>query len=344
MPSLEERFLAFARQLPNAEAIDDLELTREQERAKRADFFLQARTIIVEVKTLKTNTQPKIDKLLKPYRETPAWPEFYGKWDLSKVVACLPDADRLREEIANAIASAIPDLVRRANRQLRETKTSFNLPTSEGVLVLLNDGLSALPPETIIGILDRELGKRTSLGTPRYPEIAFTWMMAEPHTVPLVPGVLNGYPMALLENPHHPGTSTTSDFLLGLGEPWAAFNHIPLAIAPIVPFRSQRPPEPPAGPQRRQEHWEAAYRARPYLHHLPNPELFAHGARLVSELAPHFLKDGTKLQIPRRNELLEQVTHFMQEINDRGIPAQEWGPLISQGISIPIQNSTDQHQ
>jgi hypothetical protein len=334
MASLEERFLRFARQLPYAEAIDELELTPEQERAKHADFFFKNRAVIVEVKTLKTNTKPKIDQILEPYRNTPAWPEFYGKWDLNKVLAHLPEPDRIRQEIANAVASAVPELVRRANQQLRATKTTFNRPNAEGVLVLLNDILDALPPETIIGILDRELGKRTPDGTSRYPAIRFTWMMAETHTVPLVPGVLNGYPMALLENPHHPGTPTTRDYLLGLGEPWASFNHLPLAVAPNVPFHSEPAARPPAGPQRRQEHWEAAYRARPYLQHLPKTELFAHGARLIRELAPHFRKDGTKLPIPQRNELFEQVTHFMQEINDRGIPLPEWGPQVRDRVAL----------
>ena len=77
--TLEERFITFAKGLGEAEFIDDLTLTPEQQAAQKADFFFNNRTIIGELKSLKTSTEDKVEAILKPYEDTPEWPHFYGE-------------------------------------------------------------------------------------------------------------------------------------------------------------------------------------------------------------------------------------------------------------------------
>lgn len=73
---LELDFLRFASSLRGAEYIDDIPMTEEQALAEKADFFFNERSVVCEVKTLQTDTEPKIESVLEPYRGTKEWPVF----------------------------------------------------------------------------------------------------------------------------------------------------------------------------------------------------------------------------------------------------------------------------
>lgn len=131
--SLEERFITFAKSLDAAECIDDLPLTAEQKAGKRGDFFFNGRTIVGEIKSLKTNTQDKINALLQPYEGTPEWPLFYGEQEVHKIVSFLTNRDELNSKIFNTITDSIEGIIEKANRQIRETKRTFDLPSAGGL-------------------------------------------------------------------------------------------------------------------------------------------------------------------------------------------------------------------
>ncbi len=126
--NLEGRFKVFLRDLEGAESIDDLELTPEQERANKGDYFFAGRTVIGELKALYEDTASKIESILAPYQETPEWPVFFGKQDLNKVLQHLPDGDKIRAKIFGTITRSIEAVVEKANRQIRATKETFELP------------------------------------------------------------------------------------------------------------------------------------------------------------------------------------------------------------------------
>ncbi|HEX9884276.1 MAG TPA: hypothetical protein VGA79_09945, partial [Desulfobaccales bacterium] len=58
--SLNERFKAFISQLPLAEVIDDLDLPAEFNEKRRADFLIENRKAIIELKSLESDQEPKI--------------------------------------------------------------------------------------------------------------------------------------------------------------------------------------------------------------------------------------------------------------------------------------------
>jgi hypothetical protein len=72
--NLEGRFTEFVRSLDGSECIDDLDLTPEQAKAQKADYFFNGRTIISEFKSLQSNSSTKISAILAPYRNSPEWP------------------------------------------------------------------------------------------------------------------------------------------------------------------------------------------------------------------------------------------------------------------------------
>lgn len=111
-----KRCITFAKGLERAEFIDDLALTPEQKAAQRADFFFKDRTIIGELKSLKTNTEDKIEAILKPYEDNPEWPHFYGQQELHKIINFLPDKEKINVRLFNAVTDSIEGIVEKANR------------------------------------------------------------------------------------------------------------------------------------------------------------------------------------------------------------------------------------
>ena len=99
MRDLETRLLAFLRQQPMAEAIDDLPLPTTGEAPKHADFFLAERAVVVEVKSLYEDPSHKVELTVTPHRDRPQFPLFYGEADAAKVIAHLPDGDQIMKQI-----------------------------------------------------------------------------------------------------------------------------------------------------------------------------------------------------------------------------------------------------
>jgi hypothetical protein len=61
--SLKYRFNSFVRSIEGAEFIDDLDLTSEQQKSKRADFLFESRKIICEMKSLIKDMSSKVSIL-----------------------------------------------------------------------------------------------------------------------------------------------------------------------------------------------------------------------------------------------------------------------------------------
>lgn len=157
---LEPHFFDFVRHISGAELIDDLELTPTQRAAKKADIFFVGRRVVCEVKVLASDTSHKIAPILEPYEKSDDWPVFFGERPISKILEFLPAREMLRKRIYDAVAGGLSDLVRDANRQIRETKASFGLATSEGIVVILNDAIDILDPNVMAHRVGQALLKR----------------------------------------------------------------------------------------------------------------------------------------------------------------------------------------
>jgi hypothetical protein len=103
----EDRFIAFAKTLPGAEYIDEMDLTLEQKEARKADFLFEDRRIICELKSRKTDTGGKVEEILSPHKERPEWPIFFGSVEVREILKHLPDGDRINRQIFDAITTAI---------------------------------------------------------------------------------------------------------------------------------------------------------------------------------------------------------------------------------------------
>lgn len=335
--SLGVRFLAFLRSHPDAELIDELPDTDPASLSpgeSRADFFLEKRRFLGELKSLETDTRYKIDAILAPHLKRRDWPQFFGTWPLERVLKTLPDGENIFRQVSSEVTSAIPGLVRKANSQIASTKSAIGATSGEGILVVLNDGIELLPPQTVVSHIQRALTERKPDGSARFRHIQSAVVISEAHRV--VPGgdprgVPPFHPLFSCKNRLVPPTKECSETVTELLVGWARFNGKPLAVLqgalPTVMTVSEVTAA--QGPIPRHEAWRLDYRAKRTLATLTFDELIAHGRSNMNELDPHFLKNpGRKPPEPVPLERLRIWTEFLEEVDLRGIPTSEWGPLV----------------
>src|SRR5690606_24632394 len=97
--SLNERFKTFIAQLPCAEVIDNLCLPAEFDRSKRADFLVENRKAVIELKYLKTDPEYKIHEELKNHKKRDEYPLFYGEMEINKILKHLPDGEQIKAKL-----------------------------------------------------------------------------------------------------------------------------------------------------------------------------------------------------------------------------------------------------
>jgi hypothetical protein len=324
---LEPHFFGFVRHIGGAEVIDDLELTPAQRAAKKADVFFVGRRVVCEVKVLASDTSHKIAPILEPYEKSDDWPVFFGERPISKILELLPDREVLRKRIYDAVAGGLTDLVRDANRQIRETKESFGLATSEGIVVILNDTIDILDPNVMAHRVGQALLKRERDGSARFPHVGFAWLLCETHTtqLPSSPALLS----VVIANPRTTPDPRLSGFMDELQQAWAFFNRMPMyrTTLPIpelanIPLRPITGADEPAA-IRRNELWRRQYRSAPYLRPLNRTELLRFGESMMDEFAKRFSVGAPKPDADDFDRLGRTATAFFEEIEHRNMDIRE---------------------
>jgi SEC-C motif len=342
--ALKERLPLFARTVPGAELIDDLVLTAEQKKANKADIFFQGRRIICETKVFNTDTAWKIERLLEPHKRRREWPIFYGAWDLYKILRNLPDGPEIHRQIFEAITSAINKFITEANRQIRETKRTFGLPESGGLLVIGNDSIGVLSPPVIAHKVKRMLDKRTPEGTPRFPHINTVWMISENYLAEPHPGK-TGIPSLLLQQ-DLPDPQNVEGFTDQLQTRWAAFHGVPVFFSEgdnidEIPFQKHRFADGSrtSRPFTRSEAWIQEYRSNPYLAHLSVPRLVRHARRIFAQISPGMLKGASEMERMMSLRTMQPWTHLLEEVNRRGLDMRELAPAFG-----PVKSKLRDHR
>lgn len=125
------------------------ELVPEPRTFQNADFIFPSSDIVVELKEVSTEFDQSeafkvgFGSLLKRViEEDPAWkPSLFGgsgefpRW--------------FRAEFVRLFRSPISRILKKANRQIRETKAHFKIPKGAGILVMVNDGFTSLEPHFV---------------------------------------------------------------------------------------------------------------------------------------------------------------------------------------------------
>jgi len=322
--SLNERFKAFIAQLPSAEVIDDLDLPIEFDESKRADFLVENRKAVIELKSLETDPEYKVHEELKNHEKREEYPLFYGEMEIEKVLKHLPDGEQIKEKLFYKLSRSIEQSFREAEKQIAATKEILSCPDSFGLLVLLNRDISVLSPELISYRVSQLLTKTDDDGTFHYKNVTSVWFMVENFSLKSGKG-MKFLPSIVIDGPAAVDKPELTKILDILQSGWAAFNGVPLATADIrkitdsyfIPLSELEKANEPLKP--RHEIWRIQYRSRPYLRSLSDEDVLNHGARLIKLMAPGFLKDGPKIPFDQMAQFMEGFTHFLEEVRFRGL-------------------------
>jgi hypothetical protein len=325
MPTeLERRFLRFLKSVPGSEALDDLLAGEAYRGERRADYLLFERRVIVEVKSLETDTSPKVEKEMDQHRERDDFPLVYGKVELSKVLDHLPDGKAINDRIFFKTTRSIEDATRSAEEQITNTARILGLPGSVGVLVMLNQGVDILTPEIVASRVAMLMQRKGGDGLYRSP-IAFSWLLFESHIVTNGPADRT-LPMIALKGPHAAAYAWFDELLTYLEVAWAQFNGRPLfemspeqfkslSMASAAPSKELQPGEKLT----KQQLWELTYKHKLYLRALPDDQVLLRGKQAIDALTPYFLSGGPKYAPEQVEPLMVVWNDFLCEARYRGL-------------------------
>ncbi|MEP6849472.1 MAG: hypothetical protein ABI999_11495 [Acidobacteriota bacterium] len=178
------RFQAFLGQIESAERIDNLELTQTQKDSQKADYFFRDREIICEFKVFESDSRHKIEDVIRPHTLRDDWPIVVGApRPLERILERLPDGEEIKRQIFLKVSDSVERNIRKANGQIRDTKTSFDLPNSTGLLVLVNETVHSLTPKTIVSRIGLALTKRTVDKKPQFDQISAILLIQPAHVL-----------------------------------------------------------------------------------------------------------------------------------------------------------------
>lgn len=238
-------------------------------------------------------------------------------------------------DIGDQLTKGLESPVRKANKQIRDAKKFFGLMKSHGILNVLNDAVEVLSPEVLAKGLHRLMRKKDSKGNPRFTEISAVLILTDLHVIKTLVGT-EAIPCITITNDFVGGHEEVTQYLQWLQEKWAAYNGRLFISTDIDIFcksvkfakRKQQNPQPEL--LSNSEIWKREYSRVPYLEKLTKDDLFKHGKQIFSETTRGTLKgDHDKPDSERLKRLMEIGTHFLEEINRRGIDFRDFLPVYN---------------
>jgi len=143
---LEHRFSEFLKGQPDSEWLDAPEFSFPAGNRK-ADFLLHGRKIIVELKTVTTDQQPKVDRRLDKHLEETGIIVF-GTIASTQLFDDPAESDRFHHKILRDITRNTEEMCRSANDQILQTSQYLGI-NATGLLVILNESIAVLDPGVV---------------------------------------------------------------------------------------------------------------------------------------------------------------------------------------------------
>lgn len=141
--SLETAFKNYLRQIVGAKDLD--ELPEDTFPRNKADFFLETRRSIFEVKSISSDRADALVPWLKKKIETRSeikngMPVLFGGASLWQIHRSHANKALFENQLDYLAARTLEDYIRSAKRQIYETKKALGCDAAFGFLVILNEG------------------------------------------------------------------------------------------------------------------------------------------------------------------------------------------------------------
>jgi len=306
------------------EVIDELDLPANFQKEKRADFLVERRKVIVEIKSLESDPEYKVQDEMAKHEGREEYSLFYGELELSQILRHLPDGEQINRRLFYKISRSLENSFRKGDKQIGATKEILGCANAYGLLVFLNEELDILSPEVISYRVSELLTKKDGDGRLHYKHITSVWFILENYTVKLKQGA-KLLPSIVVDGPNAVDHQDLSIILNELQLAWASFNNIPLVTGNVKNIRDinfvtlSKLEEEHQRFLPRHEVWRKGYRIAPYLRSLSDEAVLEHGAGLISLIAPNFMKGGSKIPFKQMTQYMEGWTHFLEESEFRGL-------------------------
>jgi len=319
MEDIEKRFERFMASTGGVESIDSL--CAEKEGSKKADYLWCERDVIVEQKVLRTDPGEKVQRELDKQSGREEYPLFYGSVDVNAIIKRLPNGEEIRKRIYFNITRSLEDIIRSAEKQIRDSKAELCLPESHGLVVILNDAIGILSPNIIVSRISHLLHRTDSDGNNKYPNIEYIWLIQENYEIKIRES--SALPLILLSGPMARESEKYEECFRYIQKRWADFNNAPLFSTNAdrvsdLNFQEKKDQERP-NKITKQELWERQYRASPYLRNLSDVDVLKHGERMFETLLPYFLKGGPRKPLSEMEDMFIGWSNFLEEARHRAL-------------------------
>ena len=325
---LDHRFRRFLDSRPWAEPIDQLPLTEAQASAPKADYFVDNRELIVEVKSVQKDMGDDFQRALDPFTKEKDWPVFYGPTNVAPFLERHPRRDEIMRVLVAAVTKALDNQIKKANKQVRATKELFALSSPAGFVVYLNDRSEVVAPDVIAHRVARLFNSCHADGRNRFSSIQGALILSATHFVTMV-GAPPALPCIFVPRERLAENHVIQRVSDRMIREWAAYNGSPLLRITIEELgqlsNAQRlvsdlTKPAPSGPRARYQVWIDEYHKEPFLRAMSDDRLIKLGADLLGRLGASFLKK-TRYK-PSETERLVQMrvfTGLLEELKVRGI-------------------------
>lgn len=143
---LENRFLAFLAALPDAECLDSPGF-KFPHGTRKADFLLDYRQIIAEIKTVKSDPRPKVDRHIDAHLDRTGAVVFGTIWT-HQMFKSEEESENFHRKIIRDITRNTEEMCRSANEQISQTNRELAL-SATGLLIILNESVIVLDPRVV---------------------------------------------------------------------------------------------------------------------------------------------------------------------------------------------------
>ena len=223
--SLKERFERFMSLGDFAENIDALTIANNVPGRRKADYLVCSRSVIIEQKSIDHDVDAKVHAFLVDLtcQHGPLDIEHITLAGIINAVAKLPPRNPFRPRLRAILTQRIDDYLAESDKQTRDTRRTFSIPTAVGVVVVLNEHAQLIEPDYFVDKAWAMLRKEVAPGELRYPENQVAFLISEAHRIPSADGsemipVETIFSDAGLSNP------AAESFTEELRRRWAEFN------------------------------------------------------------------------------------------------------------------------
>ena len=223
MESLKERFERFMLSTKGIESIDALMKDCNLPGRQWADYLASNRHFIIEQKSLDVNPDDKIRRFLERLASVGQLPGP-GDMSLAELLIQVPDGPALFEELRERVTKVLDDIIAKADDQIRDTRQTFLIPESSGIVVVLNEHAPLLSPDIAFVRLFDTLRKRRPEGELRYVENQVIILISEAHVIDSGQDATM-FSMATIYSDAGNERPLLSAFVESLKQGWAAFNN-----------------------------------------------------------------------------------------------------------------------